>query len=95
MSSCRTTSHGGSGGQKSPGPTIEKAQTVLNRWCPAVNNHGGFGRWGYVEIDTMFRVRETLAGAIESVYADGLVIGDAEVMDFGRTRASEVLGGLR
>ena len=23
------------------------------QWCPAVNNHGGFGRWGFVEIDDM------------------------------------------
>jgi type III restriction enzyme len=38
-----------SGGRKSPGPTNAKADTALNQWCPAVNNHGGFGRWGYIE----------------------------------------------
>lgn len=84
-----------SGGQKSPGPTTEKAQTMLNRWCPAVNNHGGFGRWGYVEITTMLGVREALADAIRSVYDDGAAIGDQQVMDYQRTRTSEVLGGLR
>jgi hypothetical protein len=20
-------------------------------WVPAVNNHGGFGRWGFIEVD--------------------------------------------
>jgi type III restriction enzyme len=27
-----------------------KATTARQSWCTAVNNHGGFGRWGYVEI---------------------------------------------
>ena len=39
-----------SGSQKSPGPTQAKANTARNSWCVAVNNHGGFGRWGYVEM---------------------------------------------
>ena len=29
-----------------------KAETARDQWCAAVNNHGGFGRWGYVEITT-------------------------------------------
>lgn len=70
-----------SGGQKSPGPTKEKANTALNRWCPAVNNDGSFGRWGYVEITTMLDVRQRLRGAIESLYRDGSVIGDVDVQD--------------
>ena len=37
-----------SGGQKSPGPTGVKATTARDRWCVAVNNHGGFGVWGYI-----------------------------------------------
>ncbi|NPB31555.1 hypothetical protein G7L58_23675, partial [Shigella sonnei] len=35
-----------SGSQKSPGPTKAKADTARDQWCVAVNNHGGFGRWG-------------------------------------------------
>ena len=34
----------------SPGTVQAKADTARNQWCAAVNNHGGFGRWGYVEI---------------------------------------------
>lgn len=39
-----------SGSQKSPGPTQQKAATARDSWCTAVNNHGGFGRWGYIEM---------------------------------------------
>ncbi len=39
-----------SGSHKSPGPTQAKADTARNQWCVAVNNHGGWGRWGYVEL---------------------------------------------
>lgn len=28
-----------------------KVATARNLWIPAVNNHGGFGRWAFVEID--------------------------------------------
>jgi type III restriction enzyme len=35
-----------------------------NLWIPAINNHGGFGRWGYVEIsdpwDAINTIRATL-----------------------------------
>lgn len=27
-----------------------KVATALNQWVPAVNNHGGFGRWAFVEV---------------------------------------------
>ena len=36
-----------SGTRKAPGPTIAKAETARNQWCAAVNNHAGYGRWGY------------------------------------------------
>ena len=70
-----------SGGQKSPGPTREKADTALNRWCPAVNNDGGFGRWGYVEIISMIDLRQQIQAAIDSLHADGAVIGDTDLQD--------------
>jgi type III restriction enzyme len=42
-----------SGGAKqhhSPGPVAEKAATARNLWVPAVNRHGEWGQWGYVEV---------------------------------------------
>jgi type III restriction enzyme len=28
-----------------------KVATTRNLWIPAVNNHGGFGRWGFLEVN--------------------------------------------
>ncbi len=39
-----------SGSQKSPGPTQAKARTARDQWCRAVNNYGGYGLWGYLEL---------------------------------------------
>lgn len=70
-----------SGGQKSPGPTREKARTARDTWCPAVNNHGGFGVWGYVEITEMVTAGDVLNRAITSVYAGEPIIGDPDLLD--------------
>ncbi len=59
-----------SGSQKSPGPTQAKADTARNLWCTAVNNHGDFGRWGYVEITDMPTLATRLDEAIAALYAD-------------------------
>ena len=78
-----------SGGQKShtsPGPTREKARTARDSWCPAVNNHGGFGRWAYVEIIEMVTARAVLDEAIELLCADGPIIGDPDVLDFNEVQ---------
>jgi type III restriction enzyme len=73
-----------SGGRKSvsPGPTKIKADTARQSWCVAVNNHGGFGRWGYVEIKSMVNVNQVLRGSIAALYQDAPIIGDPELLDF-------------
>jgi type III restriction enzyme len=71
-----------SGSQKSPGPTAAKAETARNQWCVAVNNHGGFGRWGYVEIRSMPAAHDMLIDAIAALYADAPIIGDPDLLDF-------------
>ena len=65
-----------SGGRKSPGPTATKALTARDQWCTAVNNDGQWGRWGYVEIDSMLGAADVLAAAIENLRADEPIIGD-------------------
>ena len=70
-----------SGGQKSPGPTHVKARTARDVWCSAVNNHAGFGRWGYVEITDMPTVRARLTEAIDLLYADAPIVGDPDLVD--------------
>jgi len=64
-----------SGGQKSPGPTAAKAATARDQWCTAVNNDDGYGRWGYVEIDSMLNAVERIGVAIDALYADARIIG--------------------
>jgi type III restriction enzyme len=71
-----------SGSQKSPGPTTAKAETARNQWCVAVNNHGGLGRWGYVEIRSMPAAHKMLDDAIAALYADSPIIGDPDLLDF-------------
>ncbi len=75
-----------SGSQKSPGPTAAKAETARNQWCVAVNNHGGFGRWGYGEITAMPEAHDRLVTAIEELYADAPIIGDPDLLDFAERR---------
>ena len=58
-----------SGSHKPPGPTKEKAETARNLWVPAVNNHGGFGRWSYCELKDPTRFRSDLEAAIAALRA--------------------------
>ena len=75
-----------SGGQKDPAQTAAKAGTARDTWCPAVNNHGGFGIWGYVEITDMVGAGDRLDQAITAVYADAPIIGDPDVLDYPEER---------
>lgn len=58
-----------SGSHKPPGPTAEKAETVRDLWLPAVNNHGGFGRWSYCELKNPATFRTDLETAIAALRA--------------------------
>jgi type III restriction enzyme len=46
-----------------------KVTTARTLWVPAVNNHGGFGRWAFVEVtdpwDAQRTIRSTLASAVD------------------------------
>ncbi len=45
-----------------------KTSTARTLWVPAVNNHGGFGRWAFVEVtdpwDAEHTIRAAVAGAM-------------------------------
>lgn len=56
-----------SGGRKSPGPTKAKADTTRDQWCVAVNNHGGWGRWDYLEIADMTYAKRLIDDAIDDM----------------------------
>jgi len=37
-----------------------KAAAARNLWIPAVNNHGGFGRWAFIEISDPWGAKNTI-----------------------------------
>lgn len=37
-----------------------KVATARNLWIPAVNNHGGYGRWGFIEITDPWDAKNTI-----------------------------------
>jgi type III restriction enzyme len=41
-----------------------KVATARTLWVPAVNNHGGFGRWGFVEVTDPWDAKGVIRGAI-------------------------------
>ncbi len=43
-----------------------KVSAARTLWVPAVNNHGGFGRWAFVEIDDPWNALTTIRSFLES-----------------------------
>jgi type III restriction enzyme len=42
----------------------EKVRTARDLWMPAVNAHGGFGRWRFVEVKDPYECRQDLLTAL-------------------------------
>lgn len=61
-----------SGTRKDQEMRAAKAAAAEHRWCAAVNRHGGFGRWGYVEIDDMTHAGSRLEAAIDRLHMNVL-----------------------
>jgi type III restriction enzyme len=59
-----------SGSRKPPGESKAKADTTRTLWLPAVNNHGGFGRWSYCELKDPATFRPDLEAAIAVLRAE-------------------------
>lgn len=48
-----------------------KVMTARTLWVPAVNNHGAFGRWGFIEIADPWDAQSAIRGAIGSLVVGG------------------------
>jgi type III restriction enzyme len=48
-----------------------KVATARNLWVPAVNNHGGLGRWAFVEVNDPWRAKGILRQLLGSLAAAG------------------------
>ena len=46
-----------------------KVSTMRSLWVPAVNGHGGFGRWAFVEVDDPATVKQVIRAAVRSTVA--------------------------
>jgi type III restriction enzyme len=43
-----------------------KVTTARTLWVPAVNNHGGFGRWAFIEVTDPWDAQRTLRAAVQA-----------------------------
>ena len=62
-----------SGGEKrlkAASLTDMKVTAARDLWCRSVNNHGGFGVWGYLEVTDPNLFKVELDDAIARLYAD-------------------------
>jgi type III restriction enzyme len=46
---------------------VAKVSTARELWVPAVNNHGGYGRWAFLEIADPWDAQNAIRGAIPKV----------------------------
>ena len=46
-----------------------KVSTARTLWVPAVNNHGGFGRWAFVEVSDPWDAQRTIRAALNAATA--------------------------
>jgi type III restriction enzyme len=44
-----------------------KVATAHTLWVPAVNNHGGFGRWAFLEIDDPWNAQSLIRAFVASL----------------------------
>lgn len=49
-----------------------KVETARNLWIPAINNHGGFGRWAFLEIVDPWDAKNTIRKHLKGEKVDGV-----------------------
>jgi len=49
-----------------------KIATARNLWTPAINNHGGFGRWAFLEISDPWDAQNTIRAFVRGEKVDGV-----------------------
>jgi len=52
---------------------VAKVTTARTLWVPAVNNHGGFGRWEFVEVTDPWDAQRTIRASVSQALAGGAV----------------------
>jgi type III restriction enzyme len=49
-----------------------KVATARNLWVPAINNHGGYGRWAFLEISDPWDAKNTIRAFLRGEKVDGV-----------------------
>jgi len=49
-----------------------KVETARNLWIPSINNHGGFGRWAFLEIVDPWDAQNTIRAFLKGQKVDGV-----------------------
>jgi len=49
-----------------------KVETARNLWIPAINNHGEFGRWAFLEIVDPWDAKNTIRAFLKGKNVDGI-----------------------
>jgi len=62
-------------GQREKRDKKAKSETARTLWVPAVNNHGAFGRWMYIEDADPWDAANTLRAAVEAFRKEEELIG--------------------
>ncbi|MEO6697642.1 MAG: hypothetical protein ABIN45_06550 [Gammaproteobacteria bacterium] len=42
-----------------------KVATARTLWVPAIDNHGGFGRWAYIEVADPWDAKNTIRASLQ------------------------------
>ena len=46
----------------------EKKSTMETYWVPGVNNHGGYGRWAFVEFTEVYQIEADFEAFVDSKF---------------------------
>ena len=49
---------------------VAKVATARTLWVPAVNNHGGFGRWAFIEIADPWNAQNLIRDFLSQVQVE-------------------------
>jgi type III restriction enzyme len=47
-----------------------KVATARTLWVPAINNHGGFGRWAFVEVADPWDAKNLIRGFLKQAQTE-------------------------
>jgi type III restriction enzyme len=50
---------------------MAKVAAARNLWVPAINNHGGFGRWAFIEISDPWDAKNTIRAFVKGEFPNG------------------------